>query len=56
LAWGVAGAQKGDVLCADQNHEPGGQILRWSAEDDKITLWMEPTGRSKGQLFAPTAT
>jgi gluconolactonase len=43
----------GNVFFTDQNHDPNGQILRWSAEDGKITVWMEPTGRANGQRFAP---
>jgi gluconolactonase len=50
---GCTADKDGNVFFTDQNHEPGGQILRWSAEDGKITVWMEPTGRSNGQRFAP---
>lgn len=50
---GCTADKVGNVFFTDQNHEPGGQILRWSADDNKITVWMEPTGRSNGQRFAP---
>jgi len=50
---GCTADKDGNVFFTDQNHEPGGQILRWSAEDGKITVWMEPTGRANGQRFAP---
>src|ERR1035438_300977 len=46
---GCTADKDGNVFFTDQNHEPGGQILRWSADDHKITVWMEPTGRSNGQ-------
>jgi gluconolactonase len=50
---GCTADKDGNVFFTDQNHDPGGQILRWSAEDGKITVWMEPTGRANGQRFAP---
>jgi len=50
---GCTADKDGNVFFTDQNHDPGGQILRWSAEDNKITVWMEPTGRANGQRFAP---
>jgi gluconolactonase len=50
---GCTADKDGNVFFTDQNHEPGGQILRWSAEDGKITVWLEPTGRSNGERFAP---
>ena len=50
---GCTADKDGNVFFTDQNNEPGGQILRWSAEDNKISVWMAPTGRSNGQRFAP---
>ena len=50
---GCTADKEGNVFFTDQNHEPDGQILRWSAEDDKITVWMDLTGRSNGERFAP---
>jgi gluconolactonase len=50
---GCTADKDGNVFFTDQKHDPGGQILRWSAEDNKITVWMEPTGRANGQRFAP---
>ncbi len=50
---GCTADKDGNVFLTDQNHDPGGQILCWSAEDGKITVWMEPTGRANGQRFAP---
>ena len=50
---GCTADKDGNVFFTDQNHNPGGQILRWSAEDGKITVWMDPTGRANGQRFAP---
>jgi gluconolactonase len=50
---GCTADKDGNVFFTDQNKEPGGQILRWSAEDNKITVWLEPSGRSNGQRFAP---
>ena len=50
---GCTADKDGNVFFTDQNHEPDGQILRWSAEDGKITVWLEPTGRSNGERFAP---
>ena len=50
---GCTADKDGNVFFTDQNHDPGGQILRWSAEDNKITVWLEPTGRANGQRFAP---
>jgi gluconolactonase len=50
---GCTADKDGNVFFTDQNKEPGGQILRWSAEDNKITVWMDPSGRSNGQRFAP---
>lgn len=49
---GCTADKDGNVFFTDQNHDPGGQILRWSAEDKKITVWMESTGRANGQRFA----
>jgi len=51
---GCTADKAGNVFFTDQNHDPGGQILRWSAEDGKITVWMDPTGRANGQRFAPS--
>jgi gluconolactonase len=50
---GCTADKDGNVFFTDQNKDPGGQILRWSAEDGKITVWLEPSGRSNGQRFAP---
>jgi gluconolactonase len=50
---GCTADKDGNVFFTDQNKNPGGQILRWSAEDNKISVWMDPTGRSNGQRFAP---
>jgi gluconolactonase len=50
---GCTADKDGNVFFTDQNKNPGGQILRWSAEDNKISVWMEPTGRANGQRFAP---
>jgi gluconolactonase len=50
---GCTADKDGNVFFTDQNHDPGGQILRWSAEDHKITVWLEPTGRANGERFAP---
>ena len=50
---GCTADKDGNVFFTDQSHDPGGQILRWSAADGKITVWMEPSGRSNGQRFAP---
>ena len=50
---GCTADKDGNVFFTDQNHDPGGQILRWSADDNKITVWMEPTGRANGERFAP---
>jgi gluconolactonase len=50
---GCTADKDGNIFFTDQNKNPGGQILRWSAEDGKITVWMDPTGRSNGQRFAP---
>lgn len=50
---GCTADKDGNVFFTDQNHEPGGQILRWSSDDNKITVWMEPTGRANGERFAP---
>jgi gluconolactonase len=50
---GCTADKDGNVFFTDQNKDPGGQILRWSAEDNKITVWMAPSGRANGQRFAP---
>jgi gluconolactonase len=50
---GCTADKAGNVFFTDQNHDPNGQILRWSAEDGKITVWMDATGRANGQRFAP---
>src|SRR4051812_33091061 len=50
---GCTADKDGNVFFTDQNKNPGGQILRWSAEDNKISVWMEPSGRSNGQRLAP---
>jgi gluconolactonase len=50
---GCTADKDGNVFFTDQNHNPGGQILRWSAEDNKIAVWLEPSGRANGQRFAP---
>ncbi len=50
---GCTADKAGNVFFTDQNHDPNGQILRWSADDGKITVWMDATGRANGQRFAP---
>ena len=35
----------GNVFFTDQNNN---QILRWGADDKKITVWLKPAGRSNG--------
>jgi gluconolactonase len=50
---GCTADKDGNVFFTDQNKDPGGQILRWSAEDNTISVWMAPSGRSNGQRFAP---
>jgi gluconolactonase len=35
----------GNVFFTDQNNN---QILKWSAEDNKIEVWLKPAGRSNG--------
>jgi gluconolactonase len=40
----------GNVFFTDQNNN---QILRWSAEDGKIEVWMKPAGRSNGSYMDP---
>jgi gluconolactonase len=50
---GCTADKDGNVFFTDQNKDPGGQILRWSAEDNTISVWMQPSGRSNGQRFAP---
>jgi gluconolactonase len=50
---GCTADKDGNVFFTDQNRNPGGQILRWSAEDNKISVWLEPSGRANGQRLAP---
>lgn len=45
---GPAVAPNGDVFFTDQ---PNDRILRWSAKDKSVSVYMEPSGRSNGLYF-----
>jgi len=45
---GPAVAPNGDVFFTDQ---PNDRILKWSAKDKSVSLYMEPSGRSNGLYF-----
>lgn len=45
---GPAMAPNGDVYFTDQ---PNDRIIRWSAEDNSVAVFMEPSGRSNGLYF-----
>src|SRR5690606_28997937 len=45
---GPAMAPNGDVYFTDQ---PNDRILRWSAEDNSVSVFLEPAGRSNGLYF-----
>jgi len=45
---GPAMAPNGDIYFTDQ---PNDRIIRWSAEDNSVSVFMEPAGRSNGLYF-----
>lgn len=45
---GPAVAPNGDVFFTDQ---PNDRILRWTAKDNTVSVYMEPSGRSNGLYF-----
>jgi len=45
---GPAVAENGDVYFTDQ---PNDRIIKWTAEDNSVTDWMSPSGRSNGLYF-----
>lgn len=45
---GPAMAANGDVYFTDQ---PNDRIIKWSATDDSVSVYMEPSGRSNGLYF-----
>ena len=45
---GPASDADGNVYFTDQ---PNDRIMKWSAADGKITVWMQPAGRSNGLCF-----
>lgn len=45
---GPAVDKKGDVYFTDQ---PNDRIVKWSAADNSVSDWMEPSGRSNGLYF-----
>ena len=45
---GPAVAPNGDVFFTDQ---PNDRILKWSAKDNTVSVYMEPAGRSNGLYF-----
>lgn len=47
---GPAAAKNGDIYFTDQ---PNDRIHRWSAADGKVSLFLEPAGRSNGLFFDP---
>lgn len=45
---GTTTAANGDVYFVDQNNN---RIHKWSAADNRITIFMDPAGRANGQYF-----
>lgn len=45
---GPAMAPNGDVFFTDQ---PNDRILKWSAKDNTVSVYMEPSGRANGLYF-----